>query len=177
MYAKRGEDKKALEVMQRLEQRFPSDAGVLSAIAEFYGRVGKEDLAIAEYERLAKLEPDDASHLVILGEQVLDQGRQAARGSDVEADHEERQGRIVREARRGDGRAQRRAGGDHAFTQAIKLDPEVCADFYKGRSGAYEMARRWDLAKADLDKLLASSARSRPIASCAETRTVATSAS
>ena len=47
--------------MQRLEQRFPSDAGVLSAIAEFYGRVGKEDLAIAEYERLAKLAPDDPS--------------------------------------------------------------------------------------------------------------------
>ena len=43
----------------RLEERFPSDPSVLGAIADFYTRWGKDDLAIAEYERLAKLEPDD----------------------------------------------------------------------------------------------------------------------
>ena len=73
-YWRRGHDKKALESLQRLQSRFPSDAGVLSAIADMYQRWGKEELAIAEYERLAKLEPDDPGHLITLGEQYWQKG-------------------------------------------------------------------------------------------------------
>ncbi|HET9622456.1 MAG TPA: tetratricopeptide repeat protein, partial [Kofleriaceae bacterium] len=57
-YWRRGQEKKGLDTLTRLEQRFPQDTGVLSAIADLYMRWGKEDLAIVEYERLAKLEPD-----------------------------------------------------------------------------------------------------------------------
>ena len=48
-------------------------------------RWGKEDLAIAEYERLAKLEPDDPTHLVTLGEQYYQKGDQKRAIADLEA--------------------------------------------------------------------------------------------
>ena len=56
-YARRGKDKQATEVLARLQQRFPSDAGVIAAIADLYQRWGKEDLAIAQFEKLAKIRP------------------------------------------------------------------------------------------------------------------------
>ena len=56
---------------------YDTDSDVLSAIADLYMRWGKEDLAIVEYERLAKLEPDDITHLVTLGEQYFQKGDKA----------------------------------------------------------------------------------------------------
>jgi tetratricopeptide (TPR) repeat protein len=70
----KGDRKRALELARSIAAHFPDDAGVHGALAEAYSRWGIEDLALKEYEFLARIEPDDDSHIVDLGEQYFQRG-------------------------------------------------------------------------------------------------------
>src|SRR5262249_18385807 len=145
--------KKALEVLSRLEARFPSDAGVMSAIADLYQRWGKEDLAIAEYERLAKLEPDDPSHLVTLGEQYWakqDKPRALATGKKIIAN-----GKATSYAKLGEVMLEHNFPADALadYDKAIKLDGKN-PEFHKGLAAVYESQKNFDAAIAEWDKVL-----------------------
>ena len=49
------QEAKALATAKKIEGRFPSDPAVMSAVADLYLRWSKDDLALAAFERLARL--------------------------------------------------------------------------------------------------------------------------
>ncbi|TMQ10071.1 MAG: tetratricopeptide repeat protein, partial [Deltaproteobacteria bacterium] len=139
--------------MARLEVRFPQDAGVLSAIADMYTRWGKEDLAIAEYERLAKLEPDDPGHLVTLGEQYWakgDKARAIATWKRLVAT-----GKASGFAKLGEVMAEHNQPGEArvSFDKAVALDPKN-PEIYKVRAVFLEAQKQYGDALADWEKVL-----------------------
>ncbi|MGE3459982.1 MAG: HEAT repeat domain-containing protein, partial [Kofleriaceae bacterium] len=141
------------ESLGRLQSRFPSDAGVLSAIADMYQRWGKEDLAIAEYERLAKLEPDDPGHLITLGEQYWQKGdkpRAIATWKKVT-----QSGKAIGYAKLGEVMAEHNLPTESLanFDKAIKLDDKN-PEFYKGRASLHESQKHYPEAVADWEKVL-----------------------
>ena len=76
-HSRRGAEgrKKALELLQKVAARFPGDPSVHSALAELYGRWGDSERAQREQELLAKLEPNEETHLVDLGEIYYQRGK------------------------------------------------------------------------------------------------------
>ncbi|HET9620327.1 MAG TPA: HEAT repeat domain-containing protein, partial [Kofleriaceae bacterium] len=153
-YWRRGQEKKGLDTLTRLEQRFPQDTGVLSAIADLYMRWGKEDLAIVEYERLAKLEPDEPSHLVTLGEQYWtknDRARAAATWRRLTAS-----GKPAGYAKLGEVMAEH-GQADEAktnFNKAVSLDGGKTPELLKLRAAFLESQKQYNDALADWDKVL-----------------------
>jgi HEAT repeat protein/tetratricopeptide (TPR) repeat protein len=73
-YMRRGDKAKALDLAKKIAGRFPDDPGVHGALADLYSRWGEEKLALKEYEILVKIEPQDDTHLVNLGEQYFQRG-------------------------------------------------------------------------------------------------------
>jgi tetratricopeptide (TPR) repeat protein/HEAT repeat protein len=67
--------KKAVDLLNRLSSRFPRDPSVHGALAELYTRWGDSERAQREHETLARLEPDDETHLVDLGEIYWQRGK------------------------------------------------------------------------------------------------------
>jgi tetratricopeptide (TPR) repeat protein/HEAT repeat protein len=63
----RGERKKALDQLSRLEARAAADDEVLPALVDFYERVGEKDKSFALLQRLAASNGSDPEHLVELG--------------------------------------------------------------------------------------------------------------
>ena len=152
-YWRRGQEKKALEALTRLEQRFPNEPGVLAAIADLYQRFGKEDLAIAQYERLAKLEPDDINHLVTLGEQYFQKGDKIRAMATWKRIERPRRRPRTRSSARSSPSTARSTDAEANFDEAIKLDAKN-PDFYKGRAALYEARKLYDLALKDWDKVM-----------------------
>src|SRR5579871_2076464 len=76
-YARGGSDgrKKAVDLLNRLSVRFPGDPSVHGALAELFTRWGDVQRAEREQEMLARLEPDDETHLVDLGEIYWQRGK------------------------------------------------------------------------------------------------------
>ncbi|MBC7973499.1 MAG: tetratricopeptide repeat protein, partial [Myxococcales bacterium] len=154
-YWRRGQEKRGLDTLARLEGRFPQDAGVLSAIADLYTRWGKEELAIAEYERLAKLEPDDPSHLVTLGEQYWtknDKPRALATWKRLIAG-----GKASGYAKLGEVMAEHNQPLEARpnFDKAIALDGGKNPELYKARAAFLEAQKQYADALADWEKVLA----------------------
>src|SRR6185437_11559220 len=117
---------------------------------DMYTRYNKEDLAIAEYERLAKLEPDDISHLVTLGEQYYQKGdktRATLTWKRIIAN-----GKAASFAKLGEVLAEH--GKDYYteseknYLKAIELDAKN-PEFYKGRAALYEAEKKNDKALDD----------------------------
>jgi HEAT repeat protein/Tfp pilus assembly protein PilF len=155
-YWGRGQEKKAMDALQRLQARFPSDAGVISAIADIYQRWGKDAKAIEQYEILARLEPDDPSHLVTLGEQYWAKGDTQSKAK-AQATWKRliASGKAVGFSKYAEVLAEH-GSRDEAlanYDQAIKLDDKN-PEFYKGRAGVYDMKRDLPHAIQDWDKVL-----------------------
>jgi tetratricopeptide (TPR) repeat protein len=153
-YWRRGKEKQALDLLAKIARRFPSDAGVHTAVADLYTRWGKADLALQAYTRLTRIEPDEISHLVNLGEQhfLRNDKKQAvavwkriiarktpesyARLGEVYAEHD-----MLPDALR-------------MYEKAIQLQPESSAH-YKGRADVHERRRDFMAAVEDWKKVLA----------------------
>ncbi|WP_199350892.1 tetratricopeptide repeat protein [Haliangium ochraceum] len=149
-YWRRGREAQALEILARVGRRFAGDGAVHTAIADLYTRWGKADLALQSYERLARIEPEEPSHLVNLGEQYHMRGdtKQAmavwrriiarktpanyARLGEVFAEHNQ-----LDEALR-------------MYEKAIQMEPEQAAH-YKGRAGVFERRRDWQSVSRAVD--------------------------
>jgi tetratricopeptide (TPR) repeat protein len=150
---RRGDEKRAIALLHRVEARFGGDPGVQSALADLYTRWGKEDLALKSYERLTSIEPDEASHLVNLGDQYFQRGdkkralavwkriiaRKTAAGyaklGEVYAEHD-----MLAEAL-------------DMYARALKLKPKD-PELYKGRASVFERQRRLAEAVVDWEKAL-----------------------
>ncbi len=153
-YWRRGKEKQALELLAKIVRRFPGDGGVHTAVADMYTRWGKADLALEAYDRLTRIEPDEVSHLVNLGEQhfLRNDKKQAvamwkriinrktpenhARLGEVYAEHD-----MLAEALK-------------MYEKAIQMQPEEGAH-YKGRAGVHERRRDFQNAVNDWKKVLA----------------------
>ncbi len=154
-YWRRGEEKKALEVLSRLEARFPETTNVLAAIADLYTKWNKDDLALGLYERLAKLEPDDPAHLVTLGEQYWQ------KGDHVKANATWTRMTLTKKAigfaKLGEVLGEHGETGEslQAYQRAIELDGKN-PEFYKGRAAVYESSSRrgYEDARRDWAKVL-----------------------
>lgn len=152
-YWEKGNEKKALDLLQKIERRFPGDGGVHAAVADLYTRWGKEERALEAYVRLTKIEPDEVSHLVNLGEQHFQRGdkdKAVAIWKKII-----RRKTAANHARLGEVYAEHDMLDDalDMFGKAIKLEAKN-PDLYKGRAGVYERKRRWDESVADWDKVL-----------------------
>jgi tetratricopeptide (TPR) repeat protein len=153
-YWRRGKEKQALEMLAKIVRRFPGDGGVHTAVADLYTRWGKADLALQAYDRLTRIEPDEVSHLVNLGEQhfLRNDKKQAvavwkriinrktpenhAKLGEVYAEHD-----MLAEALK-------------MYEKAIQMQPEASAH-YKGRAGVHERRRDFQNAVDDWKKVLA----------------------
>jgi tetratricopeptide (TPR) repeat protein len=153
-YWRRGKEKQALDLLAKIARRFPGDGGVHTAVADLYTRWGKADLALQAYTRLTRIEPDEVSHLVNLGEQhfLRNDKKQAvavwkriiarktpesyARLGEVYAEHD-----MLPEALR-------------MYEKAIQTEPAEPAH-YKGRAGVHERRRDFLAAVDDWKKVLA----------------------
>jgi cellulose synthase operon protein C len=153
-YWRRGKEKQALDLLAKIARRFPGDGGVHTAVADLYTRWGKADLALQAYTRLTRIEPDEVSHLVNLGEQhfLRNDKKQAvavwkriiarktpesyARLGEVYAEHD-----MLPEALR-------------MFEKAIQTQPDNPVH-YKGRADVHERRRDFLSAVEDWKKVLA----------------------
>ena len=70
-----GQKPKALQTLRRAAARFASDPSLHSALAELYARWGEADLALQESELLVRLDPQEESYVVNLGELYWARGR------------------------------------------------------------------------------------------------------
>jgi tetratricopeptide (TPR) repeat protein len=152
-YWRRGKEKQALDLLAKIAHRFPSDGGVHTAMADLYTRWGKAELALQAYTRLTRIEPDEVSHLVNLGEQhfLRNDKKQAvavwkriiarktpesyARLGEVYAEHD-----MLPEALR-------------MYEKAIQTQPDQPVH-YKGRAGVHERRRDFASAVEDWKKVL-----------------------
>ncbi len=135
---------------------------MLGAIADLYTRYNKEDLAIAEYERLAKLEPSEISHLVTLGEQYFQKGDKAraiATWKRIIAN-----GKAPSYAKLGEVLAEHGPSyyteAEKNYQKAIELDPKY-PELYKGRAGLFE-ARKLNDKALDYWKIVLSLLGNKP---------------
>lgn len=153
-YWRRGKEKQALDLLAKIARRFPGDGAVHTAIADLYTRWGKAELALQSYDRLTRIEPDEVSHLVNLGEQhfLRNDKKQAvavwkriinrktpenyARLGEVYAEHD-----MLAEALK-------------MYEKAIQMQPGEGAH-YKGRAGVHERRRDFQNAVQDWKKVLA----------------------
>ena len=72
-----GRRDEALAVMARAGRRHPREAPIHRALFELYSRWGQTELAARELALLSRIEPDDPSHLLALGEQQFEEGDRA----------------------------------------------------------------------------------------------------
>ncbi|MEO8705497.1 MAG: tetratricopeptide repeat protein [Kofleriaceae bacterium] len=144
-------DEAALATLARLESRKPSDTGVLVAIADLYTGWRRRDLAIAQYEKVVKTEPE---YLVTIGEQyaalgdvhgIVGVSRRIAKKHDVKLlakiSHVMLDHAMWEDAR-------------SSFSEAIGFDDRDPA-LWTGRAAANEGLELWELAAADATQALA----------------------
>lgn len=74
-YQKAGNLKKALSIIENLQNRNSTDAGLYLALADLYSQWNKPDKAIKMYEKLVVLEPLDYEHYINLGQQYWGRGK------------------------------------------------------------------------------------------------------
>jgi tetratricopeptide (TPR) repeat protein len=70
-----GQKPRALQTLRRAAARFAADPSLHSALAELYARWGEADLALQESELLVRLDPQEESYVVNLGELYWARGR------------------------------------------------------------------------------------------------------
>src|SRR5690606_32162186 len=140
-------------MLARLDQRFGGDAGVQAVLADLYTRWGKDALALAAYQRLAAIEPDDVNHLVNLGEQHCQKGdRKKALEirRKIAADRRpESQGRLAEVYAEHDMLPE----ALDLYGKTIKARPDG-VELYKGRAAVHERMKQLAPALADWEKVL-----------------------
>ena len=152
-YWKRGEKARALELARKIAAHFPDDGGVHAALADLYSRWSEDALALKEYEILARIEPEDETHLVNLGEQYFQRG-------DKNKAVEIWKRIIVKKtpeayARLAEVYAEHDMGAEaiDMYMKAIALKPKE-AGFYRGLAGVYERQRQDDRAIEAWEKVM-----------------------
>jgi tetratricopeptide (TPR) repeat protein len=69
-----GSRAEALSLLDATGRRFPGDARIQRSLLDLYGRWNEQARATRTLELLSRIEPNDSSHWVALGEQKLEQG-------------------------------------------------------------------------------------------------------
>jgi len=73
-----GKRTEALSMLARAAAQHPTDARLHEALAQLYARWQEPDLAAAELTLLTRIAPNDPMHLIVLGEQQIEQGNRDA---------------------------------------------------------------------------------------------------
>src|SRR5262249_24391695 len=122
-------------------------------IADLYMRWGKDDLALAAFERLTRLEPDEPGHLVTLGEQYFQRGDKTKAIATWKRIANTKSAAAL--AKLGEVLAEHGMPTDALahYAKALKLEP-ANADIYKGRAQVYEGTKAYSDALADWEKVL-----------------------
>jgi cellulose synthase operon protein C len=152
-YWKRGDKAKALELARKIAAHFPDDGGVHAALADLYSRWSEDALALKEYEILARIEPEDETHLVNLGEQHFQRGD---KNKAIEIWK-----RIIAKktpeayARLAEVYAEHDMGAEaiDMYMKAIALKPKE-PQFFRGLAGVYERQRQDDRAIEAWEKVM-----------------------
>jgi tetratricopeptide (TPR) repeat protein len=144
-----GQRAQALQLLQRTAQRFAGDARIARALLDVYARWGETERAREMVERLARIEPGDPSHMITLGQELLQRGDEAGsraafaraleRASDRAAAHAAL-GEIYLDHDQGD------RALEH-FTHAVRLERDD-ARYARGLAEAFERVRRFADAEA-----------------------------
>ena len=144
-----GQRAEALQLLQRTAQRFSGDARIARALLDVYARWGETERAREMVERLARIEPGDPSHMITLGQELLQRGDEAGsraafaraleRASDRAAAHAAL-GEIYLDHEKGD------RALEH-FTQAVRLERDN-PGYARGLAEAFERVRRFADAEA-----------------------------
>ncbi len=155
-YWRKGEKKKALAMLAKMRSRFSGDAGVHAALADLYSRWGLAAEAMKEYEILTKVEPEDDSHLINLGEQHWQKNTAADKKKAIDIWKKiAKKGSAETIARLAEVYAEHELTAEalDMFQKAISMkkdDPQL----YKGLAGVLERLRRDDDAIAAWEKVL-----------------------
>lgn len=145
---------KALAVLAALSRRMGHDVRVRSSIAELYEEWDELALAIKEYEAIARLEPKDIDHAIVLGEaywRADDPPRALAAWNRLDKI-------ATREAwfRKGEVLAMHELWGEAAtaFGKSLAIDP-TNADALYGRARALDELQRFPEALEDARRAVA----------------------
>lgn len=153
-YWKRGDTQKAIAMAKKVETRFAGDAGVIGSLADLYSAWNKADKALAAYQRLTRIEPNDATHLENLGEQYFQRSdkkkAQQVWRKIIKVKSAQNYARLARIFSEHD----LLQDGLEMFGRAIRLEPKS-AELYKGRANVFERLRRWRDSMTDWEKVLA----------------------
>lgn len=163
-------NREALGILRQLS-RDRSDASMHAALAELYARWGETELAVRERELLTRLEPDQPSHLIHLGELYFQQGKRE-RALEVWRRLLATSGRrALALARLADVYAEHEMNGEslELYQKAIKLEPSDL-ELRKGLAGALERVHRESEAEGVWQRLLEDAAATGQRALMAEVR-------
>jgi tetratricopeptide (TPR) repeat protein len=73
-----GKRPEALRLLDQTAARLPRDARIQRALLDVYSRWGEQERATARLAQLSRIEPEDPTHVIALGEQLLARGDQEA---------------------------------------------------------------------------------------------------
>ncbi|MEO8698502.1 MAG: hypothetical protein ABI867_00630 [Kofleriaceae bacterium] len=145
---------KAFATLDALARRFASDVGVHSSIAELYEEWAEPLRAIGEYEAIARLEPNDPEHAIVLGDalwRVHQNAKAIAAWARLDkiatADALHRHGEVLAVHSVWDAAAE-------AYTKALARDA-TRKDTLVGRARAYEALDQFPEAIADAGRAVA----------------------
>jgi tetratricopeptide (TPR) repeat protein len=145
---------KAFKTLEKLSKRMSQNVNVRKSIADLYMLWSEPLRAIVEYEAVAKLEPKDPDHLLVLGETywaATDEAKAKETWQRLEKIGTARalyqQGEVLSQH-------ELWAEAANAYTKSLELDgtnPEV----WRGRAQAYESLTHFDLAVSDAKHAIA----------------------
>lgn len=151
---KPGAPEKAFATLEKLSKRMSRNVNVRRTIAELYMAWDQPLRAVVEYDAIAKLEPKDPDHLLVLGETYWAASEEArARATWKRLDVI---GTASAHYKHGEVLAQHELWADAAaaYTRSLALDgtnPEA----WRGRAFAHESLTSYDLAIADAKRAIA----------------------
>lgn len=150
-----GQRARALALLKQTAARFSGDARVARALLDVYARWGEVDRAREMVERLARLEPGDPSHLITLGQELLQEGDEAGSKAAFARALERATDRASAHASLGEiflDHEQPDRALEH-FEQAVRLAPDSLS-YARGLAEALERTRRFADAEAQWKKVM-----------------------
>lgn len=148
-----GRRDEALQMAEQTGRRYPRDPSVHQALAELYTRWDEEELATREVQILARIEPNDPAHLIALGSQQFEAGRQDAAVATwrrlLGVEHDRAAGHAALAAVLADHDLLELA--DHEYREAVRLDDDEI-QYVRGLAGVLERRSRDQRAMSEFDR-------------------------
>lgn len=152
-YWKLGQASAAMAMAKKIQSHFSSDAGVIASLADLYSAWNKPKEALAAYETLTRIEPNEPRHLENLGERHFQDGNKSkaekAWQKIVRVKSADNYGRLASIYAEHDMLKESVA----MYGKAIGLASKN-TKFYKGRANVLERLRRIDDSVKDWETVL-----------------------